>query len=471
MYFSSMTFLWVFLPVTLLLYMILEKFGKNLCGNFVLLLASLIFYAWGEPVYILLLLFSVLLNYVFGLLLGKQEVRYRKVILALGVAANIGLLGFFKYYNFFATYLNMALGGERIPLSQFALPLGISFYTFQAMSYVIDVYRGEVNAQKNFLSLLLYVSLFPQLVAGPIVKYKDVEEQILNRTNTFEKRAYGVKRFLYGLGKKVLLSNVFGKYVDMALGFSPKELSTGLVWMVMIMYTFQIYYDFSGYSDMAIGLGSMFGFDFKENFNYPYISKSIQEFWRRWHISLSTWFKEYVYIPLGGNRKGKIRTYINLFIVFLLTGFWHGASLTFVFWGLFHGFFMIVERLGLGKLLEKNPFKPLNHLYTWVVVVCGWVFFRMDGMRKGCQFIKAMFVYQKGEYNLTTCLNVEVVVVLVLGFLLCGVLQTMLPKLKTALYHREETSVLQAVFLFVIFFLCVISLSANSYNPFIYFRF
>lgn len=471
MYFSSMTFLWVFLPITLLLYLAAERFGKNLAGNIVLLLASLIFYAWGEPVYIFLLLFSVAMNYVFGILLGRETVRHRKLVLILGVILNIGLLGFFKYYNFFATYFNQALHGDYIPMSRFALPLGISFYTFQAMSYVIDVYRREVKAQKNFFHLLLYISLFPQLVAGPIVKYKDIEEQILSRTPSAAKRVYGMKRFLYGLGKKVLLSNVFGKYVDMVLGFEANQLSTGLVWMIMIMYTLQIYYDFSGYSDMAIGLGAMFGFDFKENFNYPYISKSIQEFWRRWHISLSTWFKEYVYIPLGGNRKGKTRTYINLFIVFLLTGFWHGASLTFIFWGLFHGFFMIIERLGFGKILEKNPLKILNHFYTWVVVVCGWVFFRIDGMRQGLKFIKAMFLYQKGEYNLMTCMNTEVVVVLVLGILLCGILQTIFPKFRAALYNREDLSVPQTAVLFAILFLCVISLSADSYNPFIYFRF
>lgn len=471
MYFSSMTFLWFFLPITLILYLVMERFGKNLAGNMVLLLASLIFYAWGEPLYILLLLFSVVMNYIFGIWMDREGVHYRKLILTVSVLLNIGLLGFFKYFNFFAVYFNHILKGDYISMSQFALPLGISFYTFQAMSYVIDVYRREVKAQKNFFYLLLYISLFPQLVAGPIVKYKDVETQILERTNTAAKRAYGVKRFIYGLGKKVLLSNVFGRYVDMVLGFEAAQLSTGLIWLVMIMYTFQIYYDFSGYSDMAIGLGYMFGFEFRENFNYPYISKSIQEFWRRWHISLSTWFKEYVYIPLGGNRKGSIRTYINLFIVFLLTGFWHGASLTFVFWGLFHGFFMIVERLGFGKVLEKNPLKFLNHLYAWIVVVCGWVLFRMDGMKKGIAFLKAMLVYQKGEYNITACLNAEVILILLLGLLFCGILQNWIPKLKETLYRKEEISVFQTGCLFVIFFLCVISLSADSYNPFIYFRF
>lgn len=471
MYFSSMTFLWIFLPFTLLLYLIAERFGKNFAGNVVLLLASLIFYAWGEPVYIFLLLFSVMTNYLFGLLLGMGPPRRRKLALLCGVIVNIGLLGFFKYFNFFATYLNQALGRDCVPLSHFSLPLGISFYTFQAMSYVIDVYRGEVKAQKNFFYLLLYISLFPQLVAGPIVKYKDIETQILERVNTDANRAYGVKRFIYGLGKKVLLSNVLGKYVDLALAYQPRQLSTGLAWLVIVMYMFQIYYDFSGYSDMAIGLGSMFGFEFKENFDYPYLSKSIQEFWRRWHISLSTWFKEYVYIPLGGNRRGKMRTYVNLGIVFLLTGFWHGASLTFIFWGLFHGFFMIIERLGFGKILKKNPLPFLNHVYACLVIACGWVFFRLDGMRAGFSYLKAMFVCQKGTYNLWACINLEAVLALILGFLLCGFLQGLFPKLKLALYCREKTSAAQAVFLAAVLFLCIISLSANAYNPFIYFRF
>lgn len=471
MYFSSMTFLWLFLPATLLLYFIAEHFGKNFAGNIALLLASLIFYAWGEPVYIFLLLFSVMANYLFGLLLGRETARCRKLWLICSVIVNIGLLGFFKYFNFFAGYANQIIGKDCVPLSHFALPLGISFYTFQAMSYVIDVYRNETTAQKNFFYLLLYISLFPQLVAGPIVKYKDIESQILNRVNTDAKRAYGVKRFVYGMGKKVLLSNVLGKYADLILDCAPGQLGTGLIWLAMIMYTFQIYYDFSGYSDMAIGLGSMFGFEFKENFNYPYLSGSIQEFWRRWHISLSTWFKEYVYIPLGGNRKGAFRTYVNLGVVFLLTGLWHGASLTFVFWGVFHGFFMIIERLGFGKLLEKNPYKFLNRVYAWLVIVCGWVFFRMDGMRAGLSIIKGMFIFQSGEYGIRTCLNTEVALTLFLSALLCGILQEAFPKLKEALYCREKTSAAQAACLAVIFFLCVVSLSADAYNPFIYFRF
>lgn len=471
MYFSSMTFLWIFLPATLLLYLLAERFQRIALENFVLLSASLIFYAWGEPFYIFLLLFSVLMNYVFGRLLEAERPRFRKWILACGVLSNLGLLAFFKYFNFFAGYINRFLGQDAVPLSEFTLPLGISFYTFQAMSYVIDVYRKEVTAQRNFFSLLLYISLFPQLVAGPIVKYKDIEEQIKYRTKTDAKRAYGVKRFIYGLGKKVLISNVMGKYVDMVLAFETKQLSTGLMWLVMIMYAFQIYYDFSGYSDMAIGLGSMFGFDFKENFHYPYISKSVREFWTRWHISLSTWFKEYVYIPLGGNRNGKWRTYRNLFLVFLLTGFWHGAGLNFVFWGIFHGCFMVLERIGFGKLLEKNPFKVFNHIYMAVTVVCIWTFFRIESMQAAGEYLKGMFIYQRGEYNLFSCINLEIILLLVTAFLLCGVLQTAVPRLKEALYQKEKVSAVESVGLLAILLLCVVTLSSNSYNPFIYFRF
>lgn len=471
MYFSSMTFLWIFLPATLVLYFIAEHTKNVWAKNIVLLAASLVFYAWGEPIYIFLMLFSVLINYLFGIFISGDKVRFRKLLLFLAVVFNLSLLGFFKYFNFFAGNVNRILGYEAVAFSQFTLPLGISFYTFQAMSYVIDVYKKEVNAQKNFFSLLLYISLFPQLVAGPIVKYKDIEEQMRYRVSTDAKRAYGVKRFVYGLGKKVLLSNLMGKYVDMLLGFQIKQLSTGLLWMAMIMYAFQLYYDFSGYSDMAIGLGSMFGFEFKENFNYPYISKSIREFWNRWHISLSTWFKEYVYIPLGGNRKGNVRTYINLVVVFFLTGFWHGAGLNFIFWGMLHGVFMVLERIGFGKILDKNPLKLLNHLYTWFVVVCIWPFFRIESIREGCMYLKGMFVYQKGEYNLFSCMNFEVVLMILLCFLLCGMLQTLFPKFKHVLENREKISVIEACGLLCIFLLCIVSLSAGAYNPFIYFRF
>ncbi len=470
MIFSSMIFLWLFLPLTLFLYFVACRFGKNKAGNVVLLLASLLFYAWGEPVYIFLLLLVVLLNYSFGRLL-ELDCYHKKWVLAVGIVLNLACLAYFKYFDFFATYFNRCMHHEVIGIRNIALPLGISFYTFQAMSYMVDVYRKEVRAQKNYFVLLLYISFFPQLVAGPIVKYKDVETQLLMRTNTYEKRVYGIRRFLYGLAKKVLLANALGRYVAMIFYYQTAELSTGILWLAMIFYTFQIYYDFSGYSDMAIGLGSMFGFEFAENFHYPYISGSIREFWRRWHISLSTWFKEYVYIPLGGNRKGSAKTYRNLFFVFLLTGCWHGASLTFVFWGLYHGFFMILERIGLGKLLDKNPVKILNHVYTMIVIIVGWVFFRADGMREGFQIVKGMFCYRDSTYDIFSCIDFEVIFLLAAAILFCGVLQNRWKKLVTFLYNKTTTCVWEMIFLFFLFLLSVMTLAGNSYNPFIYFRF
>ena len=470
MIFSSMIFLWLFLPVTLILYLAFLKIGKNKAGNIVLLLASLLFYAWGEPLYIFLMLLVVALNYLFGYLLGMEKYHCR-YILAIGVTGNVVILGYFKYFNFFATYFDKLMQHDVIALKDIALPLGISFYTFQAMSYMVDVYRGEVKAQKNYFHLLLYISFFPQLIAGPIVKYKDIEKQLLMRTNTYEKRVYGVRRFIYGLGKKVLLANAIGRYVDMIFYYQIGELSTGILWLAMIFYTLQIYYDFSGYSDMAIGLSSMFGFELEENFRYPYISGSVREFWRRWHISLSTWFKEYVYIPLGGNRCGSYKTYRNLFIVFLLTGFWHGASMTFVFWGLYHGVFMILERIGLGKLLDKNPIKILNHIYTMLVVIVGWVFFRADGIRKGLAVVKGMFWYRDSTYNLFSCIDFEVIFLLLAAVLFSGILQSKCRKLQEFLGDRTKLSVVELLFLFGVLALSVMALAGNSYNPFLYFRF
>ena len=471
MLFSSIVFLFYFLPAVLALYY-LFRFNVPI-KNTILLIASLFFYAWGEPWFLFVMLASIAGNYVLALLVDKfrEKKDIARFFVVLSVILNIGLLFVFKYLDFLIRNINLAAGTD-LPLTGFALPIGISFFTFQAMSYVIDVYRGNGEVQKNPFYVALYIAFFPQLIAGPIVRYETIAKQIRHRRESVDKFAVGVCRFISGLGKKVLLSNNFAIVADRIFdSYQNGGCPVTLAWLGSIAYTLQILFDFSGYSDMAIGLGLMFGFKFEENFNYPYISKSIQEFWRRWHISLSTWFKEYVYIPLGGNRKGRMRTYVNLFIVFLLTGFWHGASLTFIFWGLFHGFFMIVERLGFGKVLEKNPLTFLNHIYTWIVVVCGWVLFRMDGMKRGLAFLKAMFLYQKGEYNITACLNAEVVLVLLAGFLLCGVLQSLIPKLKAALFAKEDISVIQMGCLFAIVFLCIISLSADSYNPFIYFRF
>ena len=321
MLFSSMIFLWLFLPIIL----IVNRFLRIKQQNLFLLLASLFFYAWGEPKYVLLMLFSIFINWGSGMILNAFP-AYKKMILWISIFLNLGLLGYFKYLGLFVRTVNHLFGADRLRQPDIALPIGISFFTFQALSYVIDVYRGECKAQKNIFDLALYISFFPQLIAGPIVKYKDVNEQITNRTVTLEKTAEGIRRFIYGLAKKVLISNILAQGADMIFALDMQEMTGTLAWTATFLYTFQIYYDFSGYSDMAIGLGKMFGFTFNENFNYPYISLSIREFWRRWHISLSTWFREYVYIPLGGNRKGTVRTYLNLGIVFFLTGIWHGAS-------------------------------------------------------------------------------------------------------------------------------------------------
>ena len=372
MLFSSMIFLWFFLPLVFCSYYLIDKRFKNI----LLLISSIIFYAWGGVSYSLIMLFAIIINYIFALLIDKaieyNNLKNKKIYLALCIIINLSILGYFKYTNFIISIINSLSQNKIIELTNIVLPIGISFYTFQALSYVIDVYRGHNKAQKNIFNLALYISFFPQLIAGPIVKYHDIENQILNRNESLENIFYGIKRFIYGLSKKVILANMFALSCDEILKQPTDELGTALVWCASVLYTLQIYYDFSGYSDMAIGLGRMFGFNFLENFNYPYMSKSIKEFWRRWHISLSTWFKEYLYIPLGGNRKRKLFTYINLLIVFFATGLWHGASYNFILWGLFHGFFLVIERIFLGKLLEKNKLKFINHIYVIFVFVIGW---------------------------------------------------------------------------------------------------
>ena len=417
MVFSSIIFLWVLLPCILLLYYVSPKPFKN--G--ILTVFSLFFYAWGEPRYVVLMIFSVLLNYGFGRLVEKFGKK--RWLLALCVALNLLILGYFKYYNFLAEVLNPLLRGFDIalPAIQVTLPIGISFYTFQALSYVVDVYRGTIQAQKNIFHLALYISFFPQLIAGPIVKYHDVCEQIGDRQCTAEGVADGIKRFSYGLAKKMLFANTFAATVDWMMEKPLAQLGTVNAWMLAVLYTLQIYFDFSGYSDMAIGLGKMFGFDFMENFNYPYISTSIREFWRRWHISLSTWFREYLYIPLGGNRKGQVRTYVNLLIVFFATGLWHGAGATFIIWGLYHGLFLVVERMGLGKLLEKNCFRGLNHIYTALVVVVGEVFFQDAPQIAAKVILHQMFTWENGIYPASLFVNRKVIFLAVLGVLLSGI--------------------------------------------------
>lgn len=464
MLFSSLVFLWCFLPLTLIGYWLMPNVRWK---NGLLLLASLVFYSWGEPLYILLMLLVVTVDYLVALLIP----RWGGWILALGITANLLSLGYFKYFGFLQHIVNSVLHRDALAFPEVALPLGISFYTFQAMSYMIDVYRGQTKPQKNYFRLLLYVSLFPQLVAGPIVRYKDVEAEIAGRSVSSEDCIYGLRRFCFGLAKKVILSNTLAYYADQIMDSDYHSLSSGVLWLGAILYTMQIYYDFSGYSDMAIGLGRIFGFHFLENFNYPYVSSSVREFWRRWHISLSTWFREYVYIPLGGNRKGRVRTYVNLGIVFFLTGLWHGASFAFVFWGLYHGFFMILERLFLGKWLEKNPWKWVNHLYTLVVVICGWVFFRIDRITHGLKYVWRMLTFQQGDLGLVDFLSLKMLVTLAIAILLMGFIQEKKRAWRDALYSEKTESVLlNAV---AIFGLCysILLLVSNAYNPFIYFRF
>ena len=467
MLFSSMVFLWIFLPIVFCGYHLLKDQYKNIW----LLVASLIFYSWGEPAYIFLMLFSIIVNYLLGIWMDRYAKK--KIVLIVAIIFNLMILGYFKYFSSMMGALNGLIGKELIQVKTIILPLGISFYTFQIMSYIIDLYRGEIKVQKNIFRLSLYITFFPQLVAGPIVKYHDVENQIAHRECTPEKIGYGIKRFIYGLGKKVIISNSIASVVDTIFTNSVDTISTLWVWIGVFLYTLQIYYDFSGYSDMAIGLGKMFGFDFMENFNYPYISKSIQEFWRRWHISLSTWFKEYVYIPLGGNRKGKVRTYFNLWIVFALTGIWHGATLNFLIWGLWHGLFMFIERLGVKKLLDKNPLKIINYIYTMFVVIVGWAMFRCDSWKQAYDTLYAMF---KGGrvtnemlwYNIASTRSL---VIIVIAIILAGPLQKIFPKLESQFKGEQNFCLLEGILQFIILLIAIMFLVSGQYNPFIYFKF
>ena len=397
--------------------------------------------------------------------------EWRKGILMGSILLNLSLLGYFKYLGLLVRTWNHLLFREVMTLPQIALPIGISFFTFQALSYVIDVYRGECEAQKNLFSLALYISFFPQLIAGPIVKYKDVNEQIMERQITGEGMMSGIRRFCYGLAKKVLISNVLAQSADLIFALEMSEITGILAWTASILYTFQIYYDFSGYSDMAIGLGRMFGFSFHENFNYPYMACSVREFWQRWHISLSTWFREYVYIPLGGNRKGPVRTYLNLGIVFLLTGIWHGASYNFIFWGLYHGLFSIAERLGLSKFLKGH--KITAYVYTFLVVHFGWILFRIESMRQIVEFGKRILLpwrYTLSHYSVWEFVNPHTLAVLLCAVCGMGVIQ----KLAAGYKGRRlawKFSPAELAYCMLLLLFCISALAGNTYNPFIYFRF
>lgn len=464
MVFSSMVFMCVFLPAVFVLHCILPGIRAK---NALLLLASVLFYAYGEPVYIILLFISTLLNYFCACGIDRFQ-NHRKGILVLAVICNLGILIVFKYTDFILGMVN-SVTGLHLPLPQIRMPIGISFFTFQAMSYVIDVYRETTRAQKNYAKVLLYISFFPQLIAGPIVKYHDVAAEIDQRTVTLDGVALGIRRFSAGLCKKVLLANTLGLVADNLFGASAGSINGAGAWLGAISYMLQIYFDFSGYSDMAIGLGWMFGFHFKENFNYPYISGTIREFWRRWHMSLSGWFLEYLYIPLGGNRKGKFRTVVNKMIVFLCTGIWHGAAVNFLFWGVYHGFFLMLEEyipwIGKKGSAVKSFFQ---HVYALLVVCIGFVFFRAETMAQGCFWVRKMFTgFGWNASAMSFALQQMTPVFLVT---LAGALIACCP-VKKLISEKKWYGPVAYVCSLTGLVICILSLASGTYNPFIYFRF
>ena len=466
MLFSSIPFLYYFLPCVLIAYYCVPKSIKNI----VLLLASLIFYGWGEPSYVFLMTGSIVLGYVFGILIEKfQKTIWAKVFLLISVGISLGLLGYFKYSNFFIKNFNTALG-TSIPLLKVVLPIGISFYTFQLVSYIIDVYWGKVRAQRNFISLATYITMFPQLIAGPIVRYSDVEKQLSERSITFSKISYGIRRFMLGLGKKILIANVLGEFCSMFRVSDEKSIL--FYWAYAIAISLHIYFDFSGYSDMAIGLGSMLGFHFIENFNYPFISKSITEFWRRWHMSLGTWFRDYVYIPLGGSRCSKVINLRNIFIVWLLTGFWHGAEWTFVVWGLYFGILLMIEKT---FLLEKlNHHKYIGHIYVFFLIMFSFVIFDAPTIADGLGSIAGLF--GAGGIPISSKATVYYIKSYAVMFLIAGIGAT--PFLKMTLQKLVQKPIIEKIINFAepivmigILLVATGYLVDGSFNPFLYFRF
>jgi alginate O-acetyltransferase complex protein AlgI len=478
MLFSTPLFLFWFLPIVLLIYVLLPGIRAR---NTWLLLASLVFYAWGEPGFILMLLLSALVNYVIGRAMerGPAPAR-RKGIAALGIIINIGLLLFFKYANLAVDNLNVllqALGSKPVPAINIPLPLGISFFTFHALSYLIDIYRQKQRAATNPQNVALYIFFFPQLIAGPILRWHAIAPQLASREHSLEKFAGGVRRFVMGLAKKVLIANTVALPADQIFSLPASQLSAADAWFGAICYTLQIYFDFSGYSDMAVGLGKMFGFQFLENFNYPYIAQSLRDFWRRWHISLTSWFRDYLYVPLGGNRVSNARTCLNLVIVFFLCGLWHGASWTFVVWGLYHGLFLVLERASWGSLLERMP-RLLRHGYVLLVVLIGWVIFRADNFAAAGSYLYAMSgLGHAPEPQLLMRYATNGVLGTIFLGIICStpLLRELRIKLVNATAHRPSLhavgGALEVSGILTLFFLCAIWLAGGTYNPFIYFRF
>ena len=461
MVFSSIAFLFYFLPIVLGIYYIVPNKAKNL----VLLLASLFFYFYGEPVYGIIMVLSIVTVYIFGLLMDKYP-NHKKTFLTLAIVVGVGILVYFKYFNFLTDNINMFIGG-KIDFIYVALPIGISFYTFQLMSYIIDVYRGNAKVQKSLLKLATYIALFPQLIAGPIVRYTTIEEQLEKREHSFAKFAHGVRRFIIGLGKKVLIANILGELANNFLGSIDN--STLFYWMYGISNMLQIYFDFSGYSDMAIGLGKMFGFDFLENFDYPYTSTSITEFWRRWHMSLGTWFRDYIYFPMGGNRGSKIKWIRNIMVVWLLTGLWHGAAWNFIIWGLYFGILLMIEKLFLKKILDKLP-KIISRIYVLFIVMVSFVIFSGNTTTEIFKNLGGLV-----GINTTSLISAESIYYLKSFFvvLIIGIIgATRLPKtLVTSEKLTKFTNVIEPIFLLIILILSTSYIIDSTFNPFLYFRF
>ena len=460
--------MFTFLPITLLLYYVSPRILKNS----VLLIASLIFYAWGEPIYVFLMMGTIIVDYLLAILIDKNrhEEGKCKSIFILTIILNVSILGFFKYFGFFVDNIN-SIFHLNIPFEGLALPIGISFYTFQVLSYIVDVYLGKVEVQYNIINFAAYVTMFPQLVAGPIVQYQTIEDQLNTRQESIVKFGEGVERFIQGLGKKVLLANNIGMLWTTVSAMDTSSISVLTAWLGIIAYTFQIYFDFSAYSDMAIGLGKMFGFEFMENFNYPYISKSVTEFWRRWHISLGTWFREYIYIPLGGNRVSVPKQVRNIFVVWALTGFWHGANWNFIIWGLYYGVLLFIEKFVLKSVLEKTP-DFIKHIYTMLFVIVGWLFFASEDLGFALDYLKIMFfasgntiVDTAGIYYLYTNIVMFAILIVFSTPIIKRTLESLAQK------YRDKLINPSLVIYGLVLFLVTAYLVNETYNPFLYFRF
>jgi len=475
--FSSPIFLFGFLPLALLFYYASPSSLKNS----ILLLISLIFYSWGEVFYILVMIASIISNYIIGILIGNSinksdSINSSHLFLTLGVLINVAILVSFKYTNFISDNINLLLhqlNFSSINIAPIHLPLGISFFTFQAISYIVDVYRKEAAPQKNIFNLALYIALFPQLIAGPIIRYHDIYKQIIGRTHSIELFASGITKFIFGLSKKMLIANPLGLVADNVFSLTNSDLTMPLAWIGILAYSLQIFFDFSGYSDMAIGLGRMFGFRFLENFNYPYISTSLREFWKRWHISLSTWFRDYVYFSLGGSRVSTFQVYRNLFIVFCLTGIWHGASWNFLIWGLFHGVFLACEHAGFSSVLNK-AWRPIQHLYLLLVVIISWVFFRAATLSQAIDYLFSMINlanFQTSDFQYAQIITNESIYAFIIGLIFSTPLFTQVKQTSLTRYKLSPQLISKILLPSSLLILSIFKVASSTYNPFIYFRF